>query len=50
MAVFSPEGNALPESQLLGNLKYIRLLADGIMAGRIGRPGPPIGLLSSDNR
>ena len=45
MPVFSPEGNALPESQLLGNLKYILQLSD-----RIGEPGPPIGLLSSDNR
>ena len=45
MPVFSPEGNALPESQLLGNLKYILQLSD-----RIGQAGPPIGLLSSDNR
>ena len=46
MPVFSPAGAALPESQLLGGLKYILGLSE--RAG--GRPGPPIGLLSSDNR
>ena len=45
MPVFSSEGNALPESQLLGSLKYILQLSD-----RLGQPGAPIGLLSSDNR
>ena len=47
MTVFSPEGHALPEPQLLGSLKYIVELSHRIDGGK---PGPPIGLLSSDNR
>ena len=45
MPVFSPAGAALPESQLLGGLKYVLQLSE-----RAGQPGPPVGLLSSDNR
>jgi hypothetical protein len=45
MQVYCPNGIALPESQILGSLRYILQESEST-----GAKGEPVGLLTSDNR